>query len=342
MDLEQKLAGGRVEARSVAFTDVDTADDGATFTGYAAVFDHEADLGDFTESISRGAFRKAIAASGNIPMLYDHNPALPVLATTGGGTLKLKEDGRGLRVEANVAKHYMGEAVRELVKRGDIRGMSFGFIAGAGNSKVEQRDGRPHRTLSGFQRLLDVSPTWDPAYTATSAELRSLRALQGATDHTVTESGLTKVEFRALATDQLGTILEGMQSTAEAIEAALSTVGYGDGDDQTVAAGPFTDEQYAAALDGIRSLLGRATSVLYAADDLDWAVDALEVGNTDDIPTGRHQDQGTDGQKPVETPGSEAKASTEEQRSGADTADVDSAARRRLLQMMGFTLPKGL
>jgi HK97 family phage prohead protease len=106
---------GRVEARSVAFTDVDASTDGSTFTGYAAVFDHEADLGDFTESISRGAFRKAIGGSGNIPMLYDHNPGLPVLATTGAGTLKLKEDGKGLRVEANVARHFIGDAVREMV-----------------------------------------------------------------------------------------------------------------------------------------------------------------------------------------------------------------------------------
>jgi HK97 family phage prohead protease len=182
MDLEQKLAGDRVEARSVAFTDVDTSSDGGTFTGYAAVFDSEADLGDFTESINRGAFRKAIGSSGNIPMLYDHNPMLPVLATTGGGTLRLSEDTRGLKVEADVANHYMGDAVRELVKRGDIRGMSFGFIAGQGNSKVENRGGKPHRSLTGFKKLLDVSPTWDPAYAGTNAELRSLRALQIADD----------------------------------------------------------------------------------------------------------------------------------------------------------------
>ena len=182
MDLEQMLAADRVEARSVAFTDVDTSSDGGTFTGYAAVFDQETDLGDYTESISRGAFRKSIGASGNIPMLYDHNPMLPVLATTGGGTLRLAEDAKGLRVEADVANHYMGEAVRELVKRGDIRGMSFGFIAGQGNSKVEHRGTKLHRNLIGFKKLLDVSPTWDPAYAGTNAELRSLRALQIADD----------------------------------------------------------------------------------------------------------------------------------------------------------------
>jgi len=166
------------EMRSVAFTDVDASADGGTFEGYAAVFDHEADLGDFTESISRGAFRKALSNGTNVPMLYDHNAGLPILATTKSGTLKLEEDAKGLRVRADVAKHFMGDAVRELVKRGDIAGMSFGFVAGRGNSKIENRGGRPHRNLTGFKRLLDVSPTWDEAYSGTDAAFRSLTAIQ--------------------------------------------------------------------------------------------------------------------------------------------------------------------
>jgi HK97 family phage prohead protease len=168
----------RVEARSVAFTDIDASSDGGKFTGYAAVFDAPADLGAHTESVNRGAFRKSLSNGSNVPMLYDHNPALPVLATTGAGTLKLKEDGRGLRVEADIARHFIGDAVREMVKRGEIRGMSFGFIAGSGNSRIEQRGGKPHRTLTGFKHLLDVSPTWNPAYVDTNAELRSLHALK--------------------------------------------------------------------------------------------------------------------------------------------------------------------
>lgn len=163
--------------RSVAFDDIDVAADGGKFVGYAAVFDDEANIaGMFTESIQRGAFRKVLAKGQNVPMLYDHNPGLPALATTRGGTLRLKEDERGLRVEADVADHFIGHAVRELVKRGDISGMSFGFVAGKGNSKMDTRRTPPHRSLIGFERLLDVSPTWDPAYDSTSAELRSLIA----------------------------------------------------------------------------------------------------------------------------------------------------------------------
>jgi hypothetical protein len=55
--------------------------------------------------------------------------------------------------------------------------MSYGFVAGPGNSKIEHRGEKPHRTLLGFTRLIDVSPTWDPAYAATSAELRSMTSI---------------------------------------------------------------------------------------------------------------------------------------------------------------------
>lgn len=208
-DLEQqfseKFAEERPEARSAAFTDIETSADGSKFSGLAAVYDQVTDLGSHTESINRGAFRKSLARGDNVPMLYDHNP-VPILATTGGGTLKLSEDAKGLRVEANVANHYMGEAVRELVKRGDIRGMSFGFVAGAGNSRVEQRGMSMHRTLLGFKKLLDVSPTWDPAYQGTSAELRSLRALQMAEDidrsQQIIEGAAPQLDDRATGEDE--------------------------------------------------------------------------------------------------------------------------------------------
>jgi len=169
---------GQREIRSATFQPVDVADDGSSFEGYAAVFDEEAafmldDGTQITESVQRGAFRKALATTGNVPMLYHHLDTHPPLATTQGGTLELAEDAKGLRVKANIARGYIGDAVRELVLRGDIPGMSWGFIAGAGNSKITRRSGGLHRTLTGFKRILDVSPTWDPSYRGTEAAFRS-------------------------------------------------------------------------------------------------------------------------------------------------------------------------
>lgn len=166
------------EIRSAAFNPIDVADDGSSFEGYAAVFDEEANfempgVGMVSEVVKRGAFRSSLSRGENIPMLYHHLETHPPLATTGGGTLRLEEDNKGLRVKAEIAKGYIGDAVRELVRRGDIPGMSWGFIAGKGNSSVERRNGTLLRTLTGFKKILDVSPTWDPTYRGTEAELRS-------------------------------------------------------------------------------------------------------------------------------------------------------------------------
>jgi HK97 family phage prohead protease len=178
MDLEKQFAQERAEARSVAFTDLDVASDGRSFDGYAAIYGQESDLGEFTEVIVPPAFVGAVERSGNIPMLWDHNAGLPPLATTGGGTLTVREDGRGLRVKASIdERHMLGPTLMSMLERGDVRGMSFGFIAGQGNSSISQRNGKTHRAIRGFKALLDVSPTWNPAYAGTSAELRSLREM---------------------------------------------------------------------------------------------------------------------------------------------------------------------
>ena len=167
----------RPEVRSVPLTDVAMSDDGLSFRGYAAVFDTIADLGDFTEEVRRGAYRKVLAQGQNVPMYWDHDDRMPPLATTRGGTLRLSEDATGLRVEADLDNdHYMTPTLRSMIRRGDVSGMSFGFVAGRGNQIIEERDGRPHRILTGFRALLDVSPTWNPAYEGTSVEMRSALA----------------------------------------------------------------------------------------------------------------------------------------------------------------------
>lgn len=68
-----------------------------------------------------------------------------------------------------------------LVDRGDLGGMSYGFIAGRGNSRLELRSGKPHRTITGIRKLVDVSLTADPAFVTAEASFRAL-ALANADD----------------------------------------------------------------------------------------------------------------------------------------------------------------
>lgn len=178
-ELAKLLDAGLPEFRSVPFLDFEARDDGWGFEGLAAVYDQEADIGDFTEEFRRGAYRRPLANGENTRLAYDHSPPhVPVLATIAGKTMSLKDDVKGLVVRASIAKHYVGEAARELINRGDIKGMSPGFIVGRGNSEVTMRGEKPHRVIKALKHLPEVSLTPDPAYAGTSAELRSLWAFQ--------------------------------------------------------------------------------------------------------------------------------------------------------------------
>jgi HK97 family phage prohead protease len=167
------------QMRSATFAPTDMADDGSWFEGYAAVFGEEAEyevngIGMVSEEVKHGAFKRVLAEQkDSIPMLYHHLETHPPLATTSGGTLILEERAKGLWTRANVAKHYMGEAVRELVRRGDIPGMSWGFFSDPKMSRIERRSGRLHRSIMDFKKILDVAPTWDVTYRGTTAEFRA-------------------------------------------------------------------------------------------------------------------------------------------------------------------------
>lgn len=162
--------------RSVEFTDVEmtAAAKGYRFDGIAAPTGISSDLGDFSEEYERGAFRRFLSqCKDNIPFLHEHNPR-DLLASTRSGRLKLSEEGRGLRTQAEVVKTDLSERIKALVDSGDIGGMSIGMIVGQGNSKIEMRGAKPHRRIHNLKRLLDVCTTFDPAYATTEAQFRSM------------------------------------------------------------------------------------------------------------------------------------------------------------------------
>ena len=162
--------------RSTTFTDVEMVETakGFKFDGIAAPTGVAADLGEFSEEYERGAFRRFLAnCSDNIPFLHEHNPR-DLMATTRSGRLKLSEEGKGLRTQADVVKTDLSERVKSLVDSGDIGGMSIGMVVGKGNAQVQLRNGRPHRLIQNFKKILDVCTTFDPAYATTEAQFRSM------------------------------------------------------------------------------------------------------------------------------------------------------------------------
>jgi len=154
---------------------------GNTLIGYAAVFDTPwnplmIELQGYSETVARGAFSKALEAVNrgdvNVPLLWQHNRG-QVLATTKAGTLKVAEDGKGLHVEAKLPNTSLGRDVREMITRGDVKGMSYGMETLREDSQLSRTNGIVHRTIKTIRRLVDTTLTWEPAYPATSVELRS-------------------------------------------------------------------------------------------------------------------------------------------------------------------------
>lgn len=147
---------------------------GKTLTGYAAVFNSEAVLGDFSEVIRQGAFAKSLATGSNIRALYQHQGDA-LLGTTRGGTLQLREDARGLAFELALPDTSHGKDLAILVGRGDVAGCSFGFRVAPGGDRWEQRGATLVRELLNVD-LVEITLTSDPAYQDTTVAMRSRSA----------------------------------------------------------------------------------------------------------------------------------------------------------------------
>lgn len=159
------------ERRSLAFTNLEMraaeSGDGTTLIGYAAVWDSPSEPLPWIEYVRRGAFTKTLNDGADVRLLIDHE-GVP-LARTKSGTLRLSEDERGLRTEADLDPMNPDAArIISAMRRGDLSQMSFAFrtVKDSWNSE------RTSRELREVQ-LYDVSVVTFPAYEETVAELRA-------------------------------------------------------------------------------------------------------------------------------------------------------------------------
>jgi len=161
------------ETRSLSLP-VEQRADGSTIAGYAAVFGGEADIGGyFREVIAPGAFAETLKTA-DVRAYFDHDRGR-VLGRSTAGTLRLKEDDKGLSVEIDLPDTSDGRDVRTLIDRGDIDGMSFGFIVR--KEMWDETSDPPTRTIQQVD-LREVSVVSEPAYADTSIALRSLSEIR--------------------------------------------------------------------------------------------------------------------------------------------------------------------
>lgn len=142
-----------------------------TLSGYAAVFNSDTSIGGWwIERIAPGAFDASL--SGDVRALVDHDTGR-VIGRTKSGTLRLSVDSRGLKVEIDVPNTTDGNDLWELIERGDISGMSFGFRV-TKQEWDETNPDMPVRTILEVE-LYEVSAVAFPAYDDTELGKRSLQ-----------------------------------------------------------------------------------------------------------------------------------------------------------------------
>ena len=161
----------KIERRTYTVRDIETrqAEDGTMrLSGYAAVFNDNSVPLPFVERIAPGAFRKTLTETPDVRLLINHE-GLP-LARTKNGTLTLREDERGLWMDAVIADTQEGRDLYTLVQRGDLDQMSFAFRV----IRQKWNETRTERLLTELSLADgDVSVVTYPAYPTTSVEARA-------------------------------------------------------------------------------------------------------------------------------------------------------------------------
>jgi HK97 family phage prohead protease len=134
---------------------------------YAAVFDSVTSIGGFfDEVVRRGAFENTLKSRDQVA-LWDHDSSRP-LGRKSAGTLLLEEDSKGLHavIWPDMSISWQQDAYNS-VKRGDVKGASFGF-------EIIQERWDPQKRLAELLEvdLWEVSLCTFPAYAATEAQVR--------------------------------------------------------------------------------------------------------------------------------------------------------------------------
>jgi HK97 family phage prohead protease len=167
MTIERRFSEAPTAVQGARVTSSRTAT--PMITGYAALFHVKTTIANtFVEVIRPGAFRDALADNDTVG-LFNHS-ADWVLGRTTAGTLRLAEDDRGLKYWIDInPDDPMAMSVLARIRRGDVRGSSFGFSIHPDDERWSNPKGSPPlHTILRVSRLFDVSPVTYPVYPQTS------------------------------------------------------------------------------------------------------------------------------------------------------------------------------
>lgn len=121
------LKGREVRRITTSHLEVRDNPDGAlTLGGYASTTGHAYDMGWYSETIARGAFKSTLGQTPDVQLLVNHE-GLPLARTT-NGSLTLREDDTGLAFDATLdADDVDAKRVHAKVASGLMDQCSFAF-----------------------------------------------------------------------------------------------------------------------------------------------------------------------------------------------------------------------
>jgi len=123
----------------------------------------------FKEKFERGAFAQTLRENHQ-KALWSHDTS-KVLGGTKNSTLKLREDETGLHFELELPNTSLGNDAYETIRRGDVDGVSFGFVMQEQNWNESDPDNIV-RTIKKA-KLMEVSPVAYPAYPDSQVSARA-------------------------------------------------------------------------------------------------------------------------------------------------------------------------
>lgn len=213
---------GNVEIRTfdASICEMRAAEDGQgmTFGGYAWRYNAPSLPLPFTERIAPGAFTRTLKSKNDIRAYVNHDDTR-LLGSTRAKTLRIEDRPEGGWVEIDLPNTTDGNDIRELVSRGDISGMSFGFST----VKDSWSAGGDERTLLEV-RLHEVSVvTSVPAYPQTTASVRNLKVIakRTETDADQLAEAISALEAGELNEDQAA-ILRKVVDNAAGVDTKIS------------------------------------------------------------------------------------------------------------------------
>ena len=149
---------------------------GASIAGLAVPYGKQSEeMWGFREIIAPGAFAASLSGGRDIRCLWSHDAGKP-LGRTSNNTLRLRDAPEGLSFDCDLSATSWSMDAREAIKRGDVTGMSFGFIVRKDDWAFV--DDTTVRTVLEAD-LFEVSPVSFPAYPDSSVEARSELLAEG-------------------------------------------------------------------------------------------------------------------------------------------------------------------